>query len=53
MSKFSIADDEDDFAELRKGKPPAAAEKSASGGVTKLGAVPLNTSGPSKGEFME
>lgn len=51
MSTFSIGDDEDDFAELRKGKPPAAAEKSASGSVTKLGAVPLKTPEPSnKGE---
>lgn len=41
MSSFSIGDD--DFAELRKGKFPAAAEKSAKGSVTKLGAVPLKT----------
>lgn len=43
MSTFSIGDDGDDFAELRKGKPPAAAGKGASGRVTKLGAVALKT----------
>lgn len=52
MSTFSIGDDGDDFAELRKGKPAAAAVKSASGNVTKLGAVPLKTPEPAKGEFM-
>eukprot|EP00903_Cladosiphon_okamuranus_P005348 g5344.t1 len=48
MSSFSIGDGEDEFAELRKGKPPAAVEKNAGGSVTKLGAVPLKMPGPSK-----
>ncbi|CAM9649689.1 unnamed protein product [Ectocarpus fasciculatus] len=43
MSTFSIGDDGDDFAELRKGKPPAAAGQDASGNITKLGAVPIKT----------
>ncbi|CAM9576659.1 unnamed protein product, partial [Scytosiphon promiscuus] len=43
MSSFSIGDTDDDFAELRKGKPSAAAGKSATGSVKKLGAVPLKT----------
>ncbi|CAN0339365.1 unnamed protein product [Ectocarpus sp. 12 AP-2014] len=43
MSTFSIGDDGDDFAELRRGNPPAAVGKGARGSVTKLGAVPLKT----------
>ena len=50
MSKFSIGDEGDDFAELRKGKPPAATAKSASGNVKKLAAVPLKSPEPPKGE---
>jgi len=52
MSTFSIGDDGDDFAQLRQGKPPAAATKSASGNVTKLGAVPLKSQEPPKGELL-
>lgn len=53
MSTFSIGDDGDDFAELRESKPAApAAVKSASGNVTKLGAVPLKKPEPAKGELV-
>lgn len=52
MSTFSIGDDGDDFAQLRQGKPPAAVAKSASGNVTKLGAVPLKSPEPPKGKLL-
>lgn len=49
MATFSIGDDEDDFAHLRKAKPSATVPSGKAGKVTKLGAVPLKTAEPAKG----